>query len=273
MATARRLVKLFLSIFLFWFDYLLDRLLAVLGKQGKGPAVVLYYHSVKPNERERFARQMDDLLKRAKAVPLETCSQSRNGSRRVAITFDDGFTNFVENALPELERRNIPAAIFVPSGLLGGKASWISDIRNRDFNEDVISAGTLKQLANNALITIGSHCITHPDLLSLTAKQAEAEIFQSKKDLENILEREVGFLSFPHGSFDTVHVELARRSGYKRVFSIMPDFSPNPSSYIIGRVKAGPSDWSIEFRLKIQGAYRWLPIASAAKSKLKALRG
>jgi hypothetical protein len=32
-----------------------------------------------------------------------------------------------------------------------------------------------------------------------------------------------------------------------------------------------PNDWDIEFRLKVKGAYRWLPIAYELKRNLRSL--
>jgi hypothetical protein len=39
-------------------------------------------------------------------------------------------------------------------------------------------------------------------------------------------------------------------------------------NYVTGRVVADPTDWDCEFRLKVLGAYRWLPIIYRVKQKV-----
>src|SRR5262245_44507130 len=48
--------------------------------------------------------------------------------RPIAITFDDGYMNTYENALPVLLHYKYPAAIFMVAGLAGGSNKW--DIMN-----------------------------------------------------------------------------------------------------------------------------------------------
>ncbi len=38
----------------------------------------------------------------------------------------------------------------------------------------------------------------------------------------------------------------------------------------MGRVRVDPTDWPLEFHLKLMGAYRWLPMAIALKRRLLA---
>jgi peptidoglycan/xylan/chitin deacetylase (PgdA/CDA1 family) len=95
------------------------------------------------------------------------------------------------------------------------------------------------------------------------------EIHQSKTCLESILGQEITLISFPHGSYNQQHVTMAREAGYERVFSILPSLAFSRSDeYVTGRVRVDPDDWMLEFRLKICGAYRWLPLAFAAKKAL-----
>jgi hypothetical protein len=41
-----------------------------------------------------------------------------------------------------------------------------------------------------------------------------------------------------------------------------------PDEFVTGRIDVQPTDWQIEFRLKVLGAYRWLPHAFAVKRAL-----
>lgn len=231
--------------------------------------VILYYHDVSNVQRDKFARQMDHLLCSAIPISLDQIASFHNGKHCAAVTFDDGFLSAIENALPELESRKIPATIFIPTAYLGQRPGWIKDCAHHAFNEMVMNADQVRQAGSNALFTISSHCRTHTRLLALKDEDAKNEIFESKKDLEKILGAEVSLLSFPHGSYNQTHIAWAREAGYERVFTIRPaSLDSATDAYVIGRTKVDPSDWPLEFRLKLSGAYRWLPTAFCLKSKL-----
>jgi peptidoglycan/xylan/chitin deacetylase (PgdA/CDA1 family) len=115
-------------------------------------------------------------------------------------------------------------------------------------------------------VSLGSHCVTHANLLLLDEGEARKEIFQSKYFLENLLKKNIYTLSFPYGAYNQTHVELARQAGYKRVFSILPTLTSN--DYVTGRIRVDPTDWRIEFKLKLLGSYRWLPAAFSLKRKI-----
>jgi hypothetical protein len=67
-------------------------------------------------------------------------------------------------------------------------------------------------------------------------------------------------------------VKLAREAGYERIFSNLPTLAHlGKEEYVTGRVWMDPTDSRMELRLKVQGAYRWLPYAFALKRKLRHL--
>ena len=221
--------------------------------------VVLYYHAVSAGQRARFARQMDELLRLAQplcAEALDARDPARNGC---AVTFDDGFESVAANALPELERRGIPVTLFVPTGCLGGRPSWITNPSAAAYRETVMSERQLVSLRNRPLVSIGSHTVSHPRLPGLNDDALAREMCRSKADLEAILGREVDLLSFPHGAFDERVLAMARQAGYRRGFSIAPTcVSDSTDAFVVGRVAANPEDSLMEFRAKLLGAWRWL---------------
>jgi peptidoglycan/xylan/chitin deacetylase (PgdA/CDA1 family) len=215
---------------------------------------------------------MDDVVRYAKPVSLKNGLQLETGRHCVAVTFDDGFSHTMRLVLPELVQRKIPATIFVPSGFLGKQPSWIKNHKSPDYHEVVMTADQLKVAKGADLISIGSHCVTHRSLLSLEEKEAYQEILNSKKTLEAILGERIDLLSFPHGEFHEGHIKIAREAGYRRAFSIVPRLaSSETDEYVTGRVRTDPSDWPFEFRLKLFGAYRWVPFAFKLKKMSRRL--
>jgi peptidoglycan/xylan/chitin deacetylase (PgdA/CDA1 family) len=253
----RRPVKLFLSLSIYGLD------LARRGwaRQARAPAggrgVVLYYHAVRQDQRGTFARQMDILLRVARPWGLDACP-GQGQEPLVAVTFDDGYVSVIENALPELQQRGIPATFFVPTGSWGERPGWIKSPGHPFWQERVMSREELQRLAAEPLVTIGSHTVLHPNLLQVSAREATRELVESKAGLESLLGRPIEWFSFPHGAHDASLVRLALEAGYRRLFSIEPTLvDPLQPGVVNGRVAVDPDDWPLEFFLKIHGAYRW----------------
>jgi len=62
---------------------------------------------------------------------------------------------------------------------------------------------------------------------------------------------------------------MARESGYEKVFTVEPKCDESEmKDFVVGRVRVDPSDWRLEYRLKLLGAYRWLPLVSLVKQKI-----
>jgi peptidoglycan/xylan/chitin deacetylase (PgdA/CDA1 family) len=220
--------------------------------------VILYYHAVKPHQQAGFARQMDTLASRSHLFSAGAPEGMTAAAMNVALTFDDGFRSVVDCAVPELKKRGIPFTLFVPAGCLGERPSWVKDGAHPSSVERVLSAAELRALAAEPLATIGSHTLTHRNLRTLDAAEAERELVQSKADLEDAAGYDVGLFSFPHGAHTPALVAQARQAGYRRVYTVEPELvDAESNAFVLGRVAVEPNDWPIEFRLKIAGAYRW----------------
>jgi peptidoglycan/xylan/chitin deacetylase (PgdA/CDA1 family) len=220
--------------------------------------VVLYYHAVKPHQRQMFARQMDEMLRRARPFVAGRPEAMKAETPNVAVTFDDGFRSVIENAAPELESRRIPFTLFVPTGSLGQRPAWIRDPKHPSWEETVLSAAELRDLACHPLVALGSHSVTHPNLGELEAGEAAKELAQSRAELQCAAGIEIDSFSFPHGGYTPALIDQAQAAGYRRAFTIEPAIIDGDSdAFTLGRVAADPEDWPLEFRLKIAGAYRW----------------
>jgi len=247
------------------FVRLIDVIRALLGQGPRIRCVVLNYHTVKPAERQRFADQMDLLVRVAKPIRADVKQLPDKQGNYVVVTFDDGLEGVLDHALPELEKRAIPATIFIVTETMGEYAKW-DDMGAADaVGQKAMSLQQL-QLLPAELITIGSHSMTHPFLPSISKDEIRQEVLGSRTKLEQLLKREVRLFSCPYGVFNSVVVESCREAGYERVFTGLATMAfSEPNEFVTGRVRTTVSDWPIEFRLKLAGAYRWLPTAIAWK--------
>lgn len=222
---------------------------------------------------------MDILLQWAKPVAAGFMGELPEGGCFAAVTFDDGLVSVLENALPELEKRNIPATLFIPTGYLGQKCTWmrvgkmVPSERDRKqlLHDSVMSADQLRKIKND-LVTLGAHGVRHIHLTSLTQEEDWKELRDSKFELEQIIGQEIDLFSFPRGMYTPGTVQRAREAGYRRVFTIEP--KPGlcePGEFVTGRVTVEPNDCQLEFLLKLIGSYRWMPWVSTFKRNLAGL--
>src|SRR5437763_32146 len=132
--------------------------------------IILCYHAVGTHQRARFAKQMNLLRRYAEPARVDVDPPLHSARCYAAVTFDDIYESVVENALPELQTRNIPCALFAASHLLGQSPSW-SDVDGCGNTDKIITAKQLARLPSD-LVIIGSHTVTHRSLSSLPAEEA-----------------------------------------------------------------------------------------------------
>lgn len=263
--TPIRLLKLVISLIYFSLGELRNVYRALTRRRPIRARTILYYHSVLPGERYDFSRQLDVIQRQALVISLDSIPLFDSALQYVAITFDDGFDNILTNAVPELQARRLPATIFVPTDLLGKYPPWIATSADRDRYGRLMSPDTLKEI-QSALISIGSHGMSHSALPQLSQDKARRELFASRRFLEDLLDRKVVLFSFPFGEFSQSLVGWCREAGYEHVFTSSPmNAFSDPDEFVTGRVWAEPSDWKLEFWLKVMGAYSWLPPAISFK--------
>jgi peptidoglycan/xylan/chitin deacetylase (PgdA/CDA1 family) len=238
----------------------------LLGRIPPATCIILYYHSVPAKDRKAFAKQVEMLARIARPVSVNDVSALEPGTRYAAVTFDDGFEDAIENAVPELVKRNVPAVFFVTTGVLGQPAAWWPETAP-ERHRRIATAERLQQLPSE-WIGVGAHTLTHPRLSQLDEEQAKREILEPRGQLEALLGHKIETFSFPYGDFNDALVGWCRDSGYKRVFTTQhTNAFGHSGEFVVGRVKAEPTDWTLEFRLKLLGGYLWRPWASALKRR------
>ncbi len=172
---------------------------------------------VTPN---RFAEQMAWLKRHGlRGVGVGTLIDAMRAGRQrglVGITFDDGYFNLVETALPALLRHGFTATMFIVSGLLGGTNEW-----DESPVWPLMSAEQIRELAA-AGMEIGSHTTTHPRLAGADAGQLKAEVSDSRASLSDLIGASVRGFAYPYGSMDTAAQHAVRDAGYDYACATVP---------------------------------------------------
>jgi peptidoglycan/xylan/chitin deacetylase (PgdA/CDA1 family) len=128
------------------------------------------------------------------------------------ITFDDGYVNFLTNALPVLRSHRFVATVFLVANQLGGTNAW--DVVKGDVSEPLMNAAQIQQ-AREAGIEFGSHTLDHADLQAVSPEEAWRQIEGSKRKLEETLDCEVDAFCYPYGRKTPDVCEMVRRAGYR----------------------------------------------------------
>jgi len=133
------------------------------------------------------------------------------GSPRVVVTFDDGFTNVHENALPLLSQHQFQGMLYLVSNLIGKMNQW--DLREGEVPEKLMEVSQIKEWMAQGN-EIGSHSFSHARLTRLSLRDAREEIVTSKKQLEDTFQKPMHHFCYPYGDFNSSVRDLVIEAGY-----------------------------------------------------------
>ncbi|HEY3303675.1 MAG TPA: polysaccharide deacetylase family protein [Candidatus Binatia bacterium] len=253
---------------------------------------------------QSFEKQLRYLAHHYQVVTMEELLARRERAAQTrrpfcVITFDDGWRDNYENALPLLRKYRLPATLFLSTGFIGsGQTPWFyrlghvlrvlaempdeacaalrnyrqklpvplsgwlaasSAERQRDIDAvieelkklpgaelgtlverlqqwlvlrgqraDVNSVAMLdwKQVREMALssVEIGSHGVTHMILTQIAPQAAKVELQESKRCIEEQVERPVGGFSYPNGDYSDAVEALVRTAGYRYACTTRPGY-------------------------------------------------
>jgi peptidoglycan/xylan/chitin deacetylase (PgdA/CDA1 family) len=185
---------------------------------------------MRASDRGRFEAQIRQLRDLAEIVGpgdvLDLVGRPRIEGRFVCLTFDDGYRDAFDHALPILVEQRVPAAFFIVSG-------WIDQNR-----PGVINWAECRRLLANGM-RVGSHSVTHPHLARLDEAAARTELTASRARLEAELGVPCVHFACPYGQPGEDYRAdrdpgLARLAGYQSFFTTIP-----------GRAHAGTDQWTL----------------------------
>jgi len=182
------------------------------------------------------------------------------------VTFDDGFVDNYEIALPLLKRHGIPATFFACSGFIDGE----HDITSRFLHYRGLrpmSWSQVRELSAEGM-EIGAHTHSHPNLARLPPHKQREEMHRSQCIIEDKIGAPVGSFAIPFGGRGTYTAETLAIAG--RLFSACctTHYGTNPPDglrangmLLLSRVQPMPRDSLDLFFRKMTGrwdAMRWI---------------
>jgi peptidoglycan/xylan/chitin deacetylase (PgdA/CDA1 family) len=209
--------------------------------------LILTYHSISTGRpplavsASLFAEQMEWLSRNARVVPLRAVTnalkhQQPLPARTVVLTFDDGYRDFYTDAAPTLRRHGFPATVFLATAYCGqtnswpGQPSWVEE-------EPLLTWQQIRELHSQG-VHFGAHSVTHRDMTALSASDAEQEIVESKRVIENNIGQAVEFFCYPYGRWNQAVRNLASRHFYGACSTLANVVEPDADRFAFPRVDA-----------------------------------
>ncbi len=255
-------------------------------------------------------------------VDLDTflLSDKKRGVKPLChITFDDGYLDNLEIAMPLLRKYDLPATIYVTSGYIaktiipshhymyklfnlhhgnliesaiskfdlqkrfkgieihrGNIASLVSQISIKQQNKlcnylisrtglkpdwDIfLTPSQLKLLSSEKLITIGSHSVSHPNLVKEDFQTIKNELCLSKQLLEDILGQKVLHFAYPYGGRNQISKQIVQQvgqAGYRSAVTTMTRSYAGNRKFLVPRLFV-TNKWTEESILARSLGLAWL---------------
>lgn len=232
---------------------------------------ILCYHSLDPEwssplavSPERFAAHAAWLARHRTVVRAEDAAVAMSPwgtlpARMAALTFDDGYADLYDHALPVLTRHRLPATVFLVGGTLSdGKAvDWVDDPPPHPLR--TLSREQVLEM-QDAGITFGSHGHSHLDLTHLSFEECVRDLRSSREVLEDVLGRSVTQLAYPRGRHDAGVRRAAGAAGYRLAFAL-PERTEEVSRLSVPR--AGVYSHNGLATLRVKTMPRFVPARTA----------
>lgn len=179
--------------------------------------------------------------------------------KRVVLTFDDGYLDNLENALPVLRDFQAKATLFPVVKREEGYDWSTHKKKSHDGGElgrePKLSDDQIREMLASGLIELGGHSITHANLPALTEEEARKEIAACKEWLESTFGVPVPTFCYPFGLFGPREEQLCREAGYIAATTTEQGIgSDNP--FALPRIKVSGSEGMFSFRLRMRTGRR-----------------
>jgi peptidoglycan/xylan/chitin deacetylase (PgdA/CDA1 family) len=247
----------------------------IVGPKSGTRVPILMYHSISENlfgkshpyshintSPEVFRRQMVGLRQAGyRSIDLsELMKGLENGTdlaKTVVITFDDGYQDFLTDAMPVLKQCGFTATIFLATGRIQETSMRLEGV-------DYLAWREVRELHKEG-IRFGSHTVTHPDLRCLGPEQIEYELGYSKEVIEQNLGVAVTSFAYPFAfpeedaNFTRLLLDELENQGFENgVTTILGRASLRHNRFFLPRLPVNSWDDQSFFRAKLAGGYDWL---------------
>lgn len=248
---------------------------------------VLAYHHIP--DQQIFRKQAEYLKSHYNIIGIETLREHIFDKQPLPkypllITFDDGYTDNLENGLPIFKELGIPAVIFVVTAYMDTerdfwwrsilqneregrkKINWLKTVSNKErmvYLTTMVTDRAHIQLTSNDLqllqshkVSIGNHTHTHAYLDKSTEDEIKEELSCAKEFFRKNNLKGYDVFAYPNGNATGVAEKIIKEEGIKMAFLFDHKLNPkNINPLRISRIRAN-ADMSLnELKAKVSGLH------------------
>ncbi len=181
---------------------------------------VLLYHNLSNEVHDdftlspsSFAAQMEWLYAngyRALAMNEGAGFLSGNTGQAIMITFDDGYTSFMDFAFPFLRAYGFKATLNVIGKVVDDHALF--------GRKPMVSWDECRYLVESGLVEIGCHSYglhTVGGVLAASYPQIESDLNRFQETFKREIGKACTTIAWPYGIYDAICIDIARRTGFR----------------------------------------------------------
>lgn len=139
-----------------------------------------------------------------KTITIDDLIDDNIPEKSVVLTFDDGHISNYKLAFPILQEFSFKATFFIYPTVIG--------------KEGFLSIPQIEEMAQKNM-RFESHSLTHPYIVTLNNQDIKYEVYESKIQIQKILNCEVNHFSVPFGFYNKYLISCLKESGYKSLIT------------------------------------------------------
>ena len=227
--------------------------------------ILLYHRVVKRSDKVGrhkiyvYEKQMEEQLVYLKANNFSTITfkdllqakPDEDFSRKIILTFDDGYEDNYTLLFPLLKKYGFTAVIYLVTKLQ--RNEW--GIAEGEPVCNLMTAAQIKEMSDYG-IEFGGHTCTHKPLNEIDLNDAKNEIENCISDVENLLQKKVLSFAYPFGGINKDVKELMRNSGVP--YAVSTNTGPmnwQDDVMQMRRIEIRPGEGLGSFKNKVNGYY------------------
>jgi peptidoglycan/xylan/chitin deacetylase (PgdA/CDA1 family) len=194
---------------------------ALLGRRTR----VLLYHSISDNRDDPYAVTPQVFLEhmtwlrthRYRVIShgqfLDSFKKGINQPRSVILTFDDGYADFFDVALPVLCKFGFPAIVFIPTGKNNQQSDWTL----HHLQKPLMTLEQIQRVTQMG-VQVGSHSASHVSLTDIDAETLKKELEDSLRYIKQLPSNTGLCLAYPYGRAGNREQSAAQKAGYDSAY-------------------------------------------------------
>lgn len=166
----------------------------------------------------RFFKRHFDVVTLAEF--LDRLGSGRDIGGTLVITFDDGYKDNYEVAVPILRSLSLPATFFIATNFIGSRTETFWD-KADGVGSEWMSWNEVQSLLDMGF-DIGGHTMNHANLAAIPLDEAEREILGCRQMLTDKLRTTATHFAYPFGGEDNISEatrQMVKELGFKCCFS------------------------------------------------------